>query len=105
MSPAAFWISCEDGLQPLLELAAVLRTGEQRADVERPHALSLQTLGNVAGDDPLRQPLHDRGLADSGLADQDGVVLRPSREDLDDPADLLVAADDRVELARLGQRR
>ena len=95
----------EDGLQPLLELAAVLRSGEQRADVERPHALSLQPLGDVAGDDPLREPLDDRGLADARLADQDGVVLRPPREDLDHAADLLVAADDRVELARLGERR
>ena len=35
----------EDGLEPLLELAAVLRPGEQRADVERPHALALEPLG------------------------------------------------------------
>ena len=32
----------EHRLQPLLELAAVLRAREQRADVERPHALALQ---------------------------------------------------------------
>ncbi len=94
----------EDGLQPLLELAAVLRSGEQRADVERPHALALQPLGDVAGDDPLREPLDDRGLADARLADQDGVVLRAPGEDLDHAPDLLVAADDRVELARLGER-
>ena len=96
----------EDGLQPLLELAAVLRPGEQRADVERPDALALQALGHVAGDDPLREPLRDRGLADSGLADQHGVVLRAAREHLDHAPDLLVAADHRVELAllrRLGQ--
>ena len=93
----------EDGLQPLLELAAVLRAREQRADVERPDALALQALRHVAGDDPLREALGDRGLADARLADQHGVVLRPAREDLDDAADLLVAADDRVELARLGR--
>jgi hypothetical protein len=46
----------EDGLQPLLELAAVLRAREQRADVERPDALALQPFGDVAGDDPLREP-------------------------------------------------
>ena len=92
----------EHGLQPLLELAAVLRAGEQAADVERPDALALQRLGHVARDDPLREPLDDRGLADAGLADQDGVVLRAAREHLDDAADLLVAADDRVELPALG---
>src|SRR5438876_4207222 len=31
----------EDGLDPLLELAAVLRAGEERADVEGPDALAL----------------------------------------------------------------
>ena len=94
----------EDGLQPLLELAAVLGAGEQRADVERPDALALQPLGDVAGDDPLREPLDDRGLADAGVADQHRVVLRPPREHLDHAADLLVAADHRVELAALRQR-
>ena len=92
----------EHGLEPLLELAAVLRAGEQRTDVERPDALALQRLGDVAGDDPLREALDDRGLADAGLADQHGVVLRPAREHLDHAADLLVAADDRVELPALG---
>src|SRR5204862_1159348 len=93
----------EDGLEPLLDLAAVLRAGEHRADVEPPHALALQALGHVAGDDPLREALDDRGLADAGVADQDRVVLRPAPQHLDHAADLLVAPDDRVELALLGE--
>src|SRR5262249_10642677 len=95
----------EDGLQALLELAAVLRPCDQRADVERPHALALQPFGNVARDDALREPFGDRRLADARISDQDGVVLRSARQHLDDAADLLVAADDRVELAVLGRRR
>ena len=67
-------------------------------------ALALQPLGHVAGDDALREALDDRRLADAGLADQHRVVLRAAREHLDDAADLLVAADHRVELALLGQR-
>ena len=89
-------------LQPLLELAAVLRAREQRADVERPDATVLQAFGHVARDDPLREPFGDRRLADAGLADQDRVVLRAAAEDLDHAADLLVAADHRVELPLLG---
>src|SRR5262249_49687359 len=96
----------EDGLQPLLELAAELRAGDQRAKVERDHPLVLEALGDVAADDPLGEALDDRGLADAGLADEDRVVLRPPRQDLDRPADLVVAADDRIELAgpRLGRQ-
>jgi hypothetical protein len=92
-------------LQPLLELAAVLRAGKQRADVERPHALPFQRLGDVARNDPLREPLHDRRLARARLADQHRVVLRAPREHLDHAPDLLVAADHRVELPRLRRGR
>ena len=91
-----------DGLESLLELAAVLRAGEERADVERDHAAVAERVGHVAVDDALGEALDDRGLADAGLADQDGVVLRAAREHLDHAADLLVAADDGVELLRLG---
>jgi hypothetical protein len=93
----------EDGLQPVLELAAVLRPRDQGADVERDHAPVAKRLRHVAGDDALREPLGDRRLADAGLADQHGVVLGPPREHLDHAPDLVVAADDGVELALLGE--
>src|SRR3954453_23841590 len=92
----------QDGLQALLELAAVLRAGQQGADVEADHAAVAQRLGHVAGDDALGEALDDRGLADAGLADQHRVVLGAAREHLDDAADLVVAADDGIELAALG---
>ena len=95
----------EHRFQPLLELAPVFGAGQQRADVERDHAPVAQALGHVAVDDPLRQPLDDRGLADAGVADQHRVVLGAAGEDLDHAADLLVAPDHRVELARLAPRR
>ena len=95
----------EHGLQALLELAAVLGAGEQRAEIERPHALALEALGDVARDDALGEALDDRRLADARLADQDRVVLRAAREHLDDAAHLVVTADHRVELAGLGERR
>ena len=89
----------EDGLEPILELAAVLRARDHRADVERDQPLVAQALGHVALDDAPRQALDDRGLADAGLADEHRVVLRAAAQHLDDAADLLVAPDDRVELA------
>ena len=96
----------EHRLQPLLELAAVLRAGDERAHVERDDPLVLQPFGHVAADDALRQPFDDGGLADAGLADEHRVVLGAARQHLDDAADLLVAADHRIELAlarQLGQ--
>ena len=89
----------EHGLQPLLELTAVLRARDHRAEVERDQPLVLQRLGHVALDDALGEPFDDGGLADAGLADEDGVVLRTPGQHLHDAPDLLVPADDRVELA------
>ena len=48
-------------------------------------------------------PFGDGGLADAGLAEQHGVVLRAAAEHLDDALDLVAAADDGVEFALLGQ--
>ena len=92
----------EDRLQPLLELAPVLGAGHHGAEVEGQQPLVLEALGDVAVDDAVGQALDDGRLADAGLADEDRVVLGPAGQDLDDPADLLVAADDRVELAVAG---
>ena len=65
----------DDLLEALLELAAVLRAGDERPDVERQDALVEQGLGHVAGDDPVGQALDDGRLADAGLADEGRVVL------------------------------
>ena len=88
-----------DGLEALLEFATELRAGDHRAHVEGEETLVLEVLRHVTGDDLLRETLDDGGLADAGLADDDGVVLRAAVEDLHDALDLLVAADDRIELA------
>ena len=86
-------------LEPLLELAAIFRAGNQRAEIEREQLLVLQALRHVAVDDAQRQALDDRGLADAGLADQHRIVLGPARQHLDGAADFLVAADHRIKLA------
>ena len=88
----------EDRLEALLELAAVLRAGDHRGQVQADEPLVPQGLRHVAAHDALGEALDDRGLAHAGLTDEDRVVLRPAAQHLDDAADLRVAADDRVEL-------
>jgi len=90
----------------LLELAAIFGARDQAAHVERHQRAVLQRIGHVAIGDAQRQPFGDGGLADAGIADQDGIVLGAAGQDLDRPPDFLVAADHGVELAlarRLGQ--
>ena len=88
----------DDALEALLELAAVFRARDERGHREGHDALILQHIGHGALDDALREPLGDGGLADARLADEDGVVLRAPREDLDHALDLLFPSDDGIHL-------
>ncbi len=89
----------QHGLEALLELAAVFGARDQGAHVERQNLLVLQAFRHVAVDDAQGQTLDDGGLADAGFADQDGVVLGAAGQHLNGATDLLIAADDRVDLA------
>ena len=89
----------QHGLEPLFELAAIFRTGDQGTHVERKQLLVVQALRHVAVDDALGETLDDGGLADAGFADQHRVVLRAAGEHLDGAPDLLVAPDHGVDLA------
>src|ERR1035441_2668274 len=86
-------------LQALLELAAVLRAGHERGQVERVDLLVLEQLGHLGARDALGQALDHGGLAHARLAHQHRVVLGAPREDLHDPLDLGLASHARVELA------
>ena len=55
----------EHALEPLLELAAIFRAGDQRAHVERQQAPVLDAVGHVAVGDAQREAFGDRGLADA----------------------------------------
>ena len=89
----------QHALQALLEVAAVLGAGQQRAHVERVDGGIGQHLGHVGLRDAPGQALGDRGLADAGLADQQRVVLAPAAQHLDHALDLVLAPDQRIDLA------
>ena len=88
----------QNGFQALLEFAAIFRARDKRAHIERQQLLVEEGVRHVAIDDAQRKPLGDRGLADARLADEDRIVLRATRQNLDRAADLLVASDDGIEL-------
>jgi hypothetical protein len=92
----------EHALQALLEVAAVLGAGQQRAHVERVDGGVGQHLGHVLLGDAPGQAFGDGGLAHAGFAHQQRVVLAPAAQHLDDTLDLVLAADQRVDLAVAG---
>ena len=95
-----------DRLEALFELTAILRAGDDERDVEREDALVGEEVRHVAVDDLLRQPFDDGRLADARLADEHRVVLGAAAEHLLHALELVLAADQRIELVlhrRLGQ--
>ena len=97
--PLALLHFLQDCLEPFLEFAAVLCTGNEGAHVQGVELVPLEVLGHVALDDTVGQTFHDGCLANTCLADKHGVVLGPAREDAYDAADFLVPAYDRIKLA------
>ena len=104
-----------DRLQALFELTAIFRAGDDQRDVEREDALVREEVRHVAVDDLLREPLDDGRLSDTGLTNQHRVVLGAAAQHLLHAFELVVAADQRVELilhrrfrqiaAELGEQR
>ena len=92
-------------LEPLFEVAAVTRPGNQRAEVEGVELLALDRFGHVADDDVVGETFDNRSLANSRLTDEHGVVLRAARQHLHHALDFLLAPDDRVELLLAGELR
>ncbi len=93
----------EHGFEAVFKLAAKLCAGEHRAQIQRDDALVAQDLRHVALEDAAREAFDDGGLADAGFADEYRVVLGAAAEYLDDTANLLIAADNGVELAAAGE--
>ena len=92
----------EYGLHPFFEFAPVLRPCDQRTHVQCQKALALQAFRDLGVDNPLRQPFDDCGLSHPGFANQHRIVLGSTLQHLDGSAYLVVAPDDRIELALLG---
>jgi hypothetical protein len=92
----------DERFEALLEFAAELGQGHEGAHVEGDDAFVLEALRHIGRDDPQGEAFDDGRLADARLADENGVVLGAAREDLDNAADFLVAADHGIELALAG---
>ena len=64
--------------QPFFELTTELGAGDQRTHVERKEPPAVQTLWYFAVDNPLRQTFDNGGFADTGVANQNRIVLGAS---------------------------
>jgi len=98
-APAGLGDFFQHRFETIFELAAKLGAGDERAQIERNQAFLFESLRHIAVDDAQSQAFDDGGFADAGFADQYRVVFRAPRQDLNHPANFVVAADHRIELA------
>mmetsp|Transcript_22789 Transcript_22789/g.40341 ORF Transcript_22789/g.40341 Transcript_22789/m.40341 type:complete len:530 (+) Transcript_22789:864-2453(+) len=94
-----FFHLVDHSLEPLFELTTVLGASDQLAKIQGVYLPSHQCGGHVAVRNALGQTFDNSSLTHTRLSDEDGVVLSPSRENLDGSADLLVSSYNRIELA------
>ena len=92
----------EDGLEPLFEVAAEARAGQQRRRVEREDLGAGKRRRHVALQQALREPLGHGGLADAGVADEDRAVLPAPAQHFERALQFLLPPDQRVEQAGRG---
>ena len=85
--------------EPFLEFAAILRSRDQRPEVQRQQSLALESLGDLTVNNPLRKPVDNCGFADAGLTNQYRVVFCATLENLNRSSYLVISADDRVEFS------
>ena len=94
----------QDILHTFLKLSAVHRTSHEHCHIERDDTFILQ-FGCIRVDELLRQSLDDSGLAYSGFAEQNRIVLPAAREDTQCTRYLLLASDNRIEFTLKSQTR
>ena len=98
--PIARFDLAQDRLEPILKLAAVFRARKQLTNIKRHDPLVFHALRTITIDNPKREPLRDRRLPNARLTNQHRIVLRPARQHLHAPTDLLVTPDHRIKLPR-----
>jgi len=93
----------QDCFDALLIFSFVLCTCHERTHIQAEQPAD-KGCGNISTCDPLSEPLRNSRLSYARFTDQYRIVFRSSAQDPDDASNLVIAADDGVELALLSQR-
>ena len=89
----------DGGLDTLFKIATVLRTRDHTGKIKSHQTLAFQQLRHLAFMNLQRQAFRNGGLADARFTDEHRIILRTTRQDLNDTFNLVMTADDRVNLA------
>ena len=87
----------------MLKIATVFGACQQGTHIQGIHHGFGQNVRHIVLRDAPGQALGNSGLTYTGLTDQQGVVLAAAAQNLNDTLDLVLTADQRINLAFLGQ--
>ena len=87
------------------ELPPVFGSGHHQGQIQGDDPFVPQNFRNVAAGDFLGQSLDDGRFPDPGFAQQNGIVFGAPAQNLGDPFDLFLAADDRIHFPLFGDIR
>ena len=85
-----------DGLDALLELAAVLGSSHHHRQVKHNKSLVMQKVGHFLRNNLLRKTFNNRGLSNASFSKKNGIVLGASTQHLNQSFNFTEAADDRI---------
>ena len=92
-----FYYFLYDPLYPLLKFSPIFAARHHSGQIQGQHPLVLHRERHVSVHNALGQPFHHSCLAHSGFTDQTWIVLGPPAENLNQPSDLILPADDRIQ--------
>ncbi len=93
-----------EALEAIFEFTFDAGAGLQEREIERTDGDILQRRWNVTGSDAQSKTFDNGGFADARFTGEDGIVLTAAREDVNDLANLVIAAEDGVNFASFGVR-
>ena len=93
---ALFGHAVDDAEEALLELAAILRTAEEAAELEGVDACTGQSFRHAAVANEGGETVDEGGFAHTGIADVERIVLVEAAEHADGAFEFRLAADERI---------
>mmetsp|Transcript_9090 Transcript_9090/g.17792 ORF Transcript_9090/g.17792 Transcript_9090/m.17792 type:complete len:205 (+) Transcript_9090:1314-1928(+) len=93
------------GLQSLLEFTTIFCTRDELAEIQCKNFASLQSGRDISVGDTLCESFNDSCFTNTRLTNENGVILCPSRQNLDRASDFFITANYRIKFAVDGSLR
>ena len=92
----------QHSFEALFKFAPVLCSGDNCRQIEGNELFAFERIGDITGDDALREAFHDRRLTDTWFTNENWVVFGAPGQHLRHPANFLIAANHGIKFSLAG---